>query len=205
MVTIPHVATIIQTVLTTVADTAGQHTRFVQRPRRAKLTGSTFTQTLVFGWLADPDASLDSLAQTVAAVGAPITAQALDQRFTPAAAGCLQEVLAATLQQVVAADSVAVPLLRRFPHVVVKDPSTVVLPNALAEVWRGCGGDAHYNTQASVKLGVQYDLTTVALWGHSWSMDARMTVPARSNTCACLRKAYGLRTPALCIYVCSLI
>ncbi len=150
MGTIPHVATIIQTVLTTVADTAGQHTRFVQRPRRAKLTGSTFAQTLVFGWLADPTASLDSLAQTAAAVGAPITAQALDQRFTPAAAACLQEVLAATLHHVVTAKPVAVPVLQRFPHVVVQDSSTIVLPNALAEVWRGCGGDPHYRTQAAL-------------------------------------------------------
>jgi hypothetical protein len=69
MTTIPQVAAAMQTVLTTTADTAARRTRFVQRPRKAKLTGSTFTQTLVFGWLADPDASLDSLAQTAAAVG----------------------------------------------------------------------------------------------------------------------------------------
>lgn len=92
MTTLAQVATAMQTVLTTTADAAGQHTRFVQRPRRAKLTGSTFAQTRVFGWLADPGASLDSLAQTAAAVGAPIAAQALDQRFTPAAAACTRRI-----------------------------------------------------------------------------------------------------------------
>jgi len=152
-------------VLSTTADIAARRSHFVQRPRRAKFTGSTFVQTLVFGWLADPAASLDSLAQTAAAVGVPVTPQALDQRFTPAAAPCLQEVLAATLQRPDAADPVAVPLLQRFPHVVVQDSSTIVLPNALTEVWRGCGGDVQYQTQASVKLGVQFDLTTGALLG----------------------------------------
>jgi hypothetical protein len=163
MTTIAQVAVTMQTVLSTTADAAAQRTRFVQRPRRAKLTGSTFTQTLVFGWLADPDASLDSLAQTAAAVGVPITPQALDQRFTPVAAACLQQVLAATVTHLIAADPVAVPVLQRFPHVVVQDSSTIVLPNALADVWQGCGGDPQYHTQASIKLGVQFDLTTGAL------------------------------------------
>jgi len=141
MTTIPQVAAALQTVLSTTADAAALHTRFVQRPRKAKLSGSTFAQTLVFGWLADPDASLDSLAQTAAAAGVPITPQGLDQRFTPAAAACLHKVLAAAVTQLIAADPVAVPLLQRFPHIVVQDSSTIVLPNALAEVWRGCGGD----------------------------------------------------------------
>jgi hypothetical protein len=77
MTTIAQVAAAMQTILSTTADAAAHRPRFVQRPRRAKLTGSTFAQTLVFGWLADPDASLDSLAQTAAAVGAPHTHQAI--------------------------------------------------------------------------------------------------------------------------------
>lgn len=94
MTTIPQVAAAMQHVLSTTADAAAQHTRFMQRPRKAKLTGSTFAQTLVFGWLADPDARLDRLTQTAAALGVPITPQALDQRFTPAAAACLEACLA---------------------------------------------------------------------------------------------------------------
>ncbi len=50
MPTSPHVAAAMQRALSTTADAAAQHTRFVQRPRTAKLTGSTFAQTLVFGW-----------------------------------------------------------------------------------------------------------------------------------------------------------
>ncbi len=69
---------------------AAQRPRFVQRSRTAKVTGSIFAQSLVFGWLADPDAGPDSVAQTAAAVGEQITPQALDQRFMPAAAMCLR-------------------------------------------------------------------------------------------------------------------
>jgi len=40
----------------------------------------------VFGWLANPQASVEGLAQAAAAVGVAISAQGLDQRFTEAAA-----------------------------------------------------------------------------------------------------------------------
>src|SRR5947209_3728572 len=51
MTTITHVAEAIQTVLTRVADRAARISGFVQR--ESKLGGAEFTQTLVFGWLAN--------------------------------------------------------------------------------------------------------------------------------------------------------
>src|SRR5262245_5524137 len=99
MTNIPQLAQSMQTVLTTVADRAGRDTDFILR--EAKLRGSTFTQTLVFGWLADADATLEALAQTAVALGVPITAQGLDQRFTEEAAACLEQVLAAATQHLI--------------------------------------------------------------------------------------------------------
>jgi hypothetical protein len=99
----------------------------------SKLRGSTFTQTLVFGWLADADATLEALAQTAGALGVPISPQGLDQRFTQETAACLEQVLAAAVGQVVSADPVAIPLLARFTTVQVQDSSTITLPAALAE------------------------------------------------------------------------
>jgi len=125
-----------QTVLTTVADQAGRATNFILR--QVKLRGSTFTQTLVFGFLADPHATLEALAQTAAALGVRITPQALDQRFTEDAAACLEQVLAAAVAEVIAAEPVAVPILERFPAVEVQDSSTISLPPALADVFFGC-------------------------------------------------------------------
>ena len=163
MSTIPQVARAVQHLLTTVATAAGRASGFVQRA--SPLTGATFTQTLVFGFLAQPHASLDELAQTAATVGAPVSAQALDQRFTPQAAACLQQVLAAAVSQALAADPVAVPLLQRFTRVDLLDTSCIQLPAALAAQWPGSGNQHTAGTRATLKLAVRLDLTCGVLAG----------------------------------------
>jgi len=52
---IPQVAASLQEVLTTTADGAGLETGFIQRQR--KLSGGLFVQTVVFSWLANPQAT----------------------------------------------------------------------------------------------------------------------------------------------------
>lgn len=157
MSSVPHVATVLQTVFTTVATTAARTTGFIRRQRR--LTGASFVQALVFGFLANPRMTLDQLAQTAAAAGTPISAQGLDQRFTPHAAACLQAVLGAAVQQLVTADPVALPLLQRFTGVYVVDSTTIVLPDALRTVWQGCGGSTSTGTSAALKVQVLWNLT----------------------------------------------
>ncbi len=125
--------------------------------RRSKLTGALFAQALVFGWLANPQASLGTLAQAVAAVGVAISAQGLDQRLGEAAAAFLEGLLGAAVQAVIAADAVAIPWLQRVSAVVLLDCSTSVLPDSLAPWWPGCGGSTAEHTQAALKIGVRYD------------------------------------------------
>lgn len=84
---VSQVATTMQTVLTTIANQVAQPTGLIKRQR--KLTGASFAQTLVFGWLSNPEATLEDLAQTSAAVGTGVSAEALFQRFTPDAAAFL--------------------------------------------------------------------------------------------------------------------
>jgi hypothetical protein len=132
MTTVPQVARTIREILTTVAEAAARTTRFV--PRRSPLSGATFSQTLVFGFLGNPQTSLEDLSQTAAALGVSITPQALDQRFTETAAAYLKQVLHAALARVIAADPVAIPLLARFTAVSFQDSSTIVLPDVLAPV-----------------------------------------------------------------------
>jgi Transposase DDE domain len=158
MTTIPQVARAMREMLTTVADAAARTTRFVLR--RSPLGGATFSQTLVFGFLGNPQASLEELSQTAAALGVDITPQALDQRFTEAAAACLKQVLHAALAQVVAAGPVAIPLLARFTAVYLRDSSTIVLPDVLAPVWQGCGGSTPERTKAALKLQVRLEMRT---------------------------------------------
>lgn len=162
MTTITQVVQAMQMVLTAVADQAAQAMGFVQR--KSKLSGAKFSQTLVFGWLANPQATLEELAQTAATVGVKVSPQGLDQRFTRAAAAYLKHVLDEAVQAMITADPAAIPILRRFNGVYVQDGSTVVLPAALAEVWRGCGGNPGQGT-AALKLEVRLDMLSGSLHG----------------------------------------
>lgn len=123
MTTVPQLAQTLQTVFTTTADVAARTTGFVQR--HSKLSGATFVQALVFGWLANPHASIAGLAQAAAVAGVAISPQGIDQRCTEAAAAFLEEVLSAAVQAVIAAEPVAIPLLQRFRAVVLLDCSTM--------------------------------------------------------------------------------
>lgn len=162
MLTVTQVSQAMQTVLTKVAQQAGRSSGFIQR--EVKLTGASFVQSLVFGWLANPAASLEELCQSAAVVGVEISPQGLDQRFTAQAAECLYQVLQASVNQVIAAEPVAVPVLERFTGVYLEDSSTVILPNDLAAVWSGCGNGTGQG-QAAVKLNVGLDSLTGGLVG----------------------------------------
>jgi hypothetical protein len=128
----------LQTVRGDPADALARSTGFIQRQR--KWTGPTFAQALVFGWLAKPDASLDHLTQMAAHLGVTISPQALDERFTPQAADFLHQLLGAGVQEMIAAEPAAIPLLNRFTAVDLIDSSTIPRPEPLAATWAGCGG-----------------------------------------------------------------
>src|SRR5919202_3444710 len=157
---IPQVCLALPTVVTTVATSAARTSGFIRRQRQ--LTGAGFVQALVFGFLAHPQATLEQLAQSAANVGLTISPQGLEQRFTEAAATCLQQVLEAAVQQVVAAKSVAVPILQRFNGVYLLDSTTITLPDALASVWQGCGGST-VGSAAALKVQVLWNFSTGAL------------------------------------------
>lgn len=178
MATIPQVTQAMQTVLTTVADSAARASGFVQRA--SKCTGARFVQTLVFGFLSNPQASREQLAQTAAALDLTITPQALDQRLTEPAADCLEQVLHAAAGSVLAADPVLVPVLQRFAGVVVQDTTTISLPATLAHIWQAPGNQHTAAAGAAgLKLGLKLDLLTGQLhtrWPEHASTSDRSTL-----------------------------
>jgi hypothetical protein len=117
----------------------------------------------VFGWIDDPHAPVDALTARHPTPG--VTPQAFHTRFTPAAAEFLREVLLNAVGQLVAAQPVAVPLLRRFAGVYVEDSTAVPLPDTLRETFPGCGGNTPSAGLAAIKTHVRWELTTGRLTG----------------------------------------
>ena len=152
-----------QDILTESSDIIGRETKFIQRHR--KLSGSSFVQTLVFGWLSNPEATLEELCQTAATLGIQISPPGLSKRFTPQASDCLQKVLETAVSTVIAAEPVAIPILERFNGVHIQDSSIVTLPDELVVIWSGCGGSSSENTSSSVKMQLRLDLNTGKLAG----------------------------------------
>lgn len=161
MSTIAEVAQAMQKVLTQVANEAARQTGFIKRLRR--ISGASFVQTLVLGWLSQPAATLEELAQTAASIGLDITPQGLEKRFTPEAASFLKQVLEAAVQEAIAANPVAIPILERFNGVYIQDSTTVQLPDDLGEIWLGSGGRSSKNTQSAIKVHTQINFSTGAL------------------------------------------
>ncbi len=157
------VASKMQTVLTTEANQLAEKHQLIVRQR--KFTGETLAQTLVLGWLADGDATLEDLAQTAAALNVEISPQALDQRLTNKTSDFLFDLLLTSVDQVIAAQPVAIEILARFNGVYLIDSSVIRLPDELAEVWVGCSGSSQLNTSSSVKLQVGVELATGLLIG----------------------------------------
>src|SRR5260370_15488745 len=117
-----------------------------------KFSGADVVQMLVFGFQQHPHASLEDLASMAELRDVSVTDSAVDKRFTPACARLLHAVLEELTSVVVeAAQDVPIRLLRRFAAVILEDSSSMTLPDALAEQWRG-GGGAPEATAAAVKL-----------------------------------------------------
>lgn len=157
------VANAMQDILTTFADNIARKIGFIIRQR--KITGSMFAQTLIFGWLDNPDATIDELTQTGVDVGLEISPQGLDKRFTQKASEFMYQLLEKALKVVIDTDPANIPILQRFNGVYLQDTSVVVLPDPLFKVWQGCGGSSQKNTSSSVKFHFRLDLNSGSLDG----------------------------------------
>ena len=148
-----------QTILQTVPDEAAINTGFMRRKR--KLTGSALTQILVFGWLENPEASYQQLAETATMLGIHVSRQALEQRLTLEAAEMLKITLEATITEVlgVASDPQVLPLLQQFTGVYVQDATWLSLPDELHEISKGQPKKNHPH-KAALKLHLRFDVLT---------------------------------------------
>src|SRR5260370_34865497 len=108
--------------------------------------GGHLVQMVGFGSRPHRQARLEDLPPTAEIQDVSVTDTAVDKRFTPACARLLHAILEELTSVVVeAAQDVPIRLLRRFSAVILEDSSSMTLPDALAEQWRGLWGhaDAH--------------------------------------------------------------
>ncbi len=163
MTSITQVETAMNEIFNERANVLAKESGAIQRVR--KFRGADLLQTLVFGWMQHPDASLETLSSMATLRKVYVSDTAIDHRFTPTCADFFHAVLEAVVAVVVQADEVVPPkVLRRFGAVVLEDSSTIVLPDELAQLWRGCGGtQAH--SRAALKLHVRWELKQGRLWG----------------------------------------
>ena len=163
MTNIPRLSRAMQHALCEIPNTLARRSGFIRRQR--KFTGALFVQTLVFGWLANAEASLEDLAQTAATLGLEVSAQAIDERFTEKTAVLLEGVLAHAVGCLLEGSAVSISLLKRFAGVYLLDTSVIGLPPALAQRWPGLGGNTAEAGKAALKIEVMLDLVRGRLFG----------------------------------------
>jgi Transposase DDE domain len=182
MPSIPQIAVAMQTLLIDIAHEAACDSGFQRRQRQ--MSGAQFVQTVVFGWMAHPDARIEQLVGVAADLGVSITPQALCERFSAEAAACLQRVLAAMVRFTLSSDPAVLPLLDRFAAVEIQDSTTISLPDALADHYQGCGGRAG-RVAAACKAQFRWELRSGRLEGpilqHGRASDRAVSFRERSR------------------------
>ena len=145
----------IQRLFGEIVEAAAKKTGVIQRKR--KFSAVSLARTFVLGYLKNPQATDEDLAQMAAQCGVDVTAQAIEQRHTAKMADFLKETFEHAAKEVVGSDRCLAPILERFTHVKILDGSTIKLPDSQKEAFPGCGGSYDANL-AALKLQTELDL-----------------------------------------------
>lgn len=165
--TIPQLSQILQRLLFEDSNRLGRESGFIQRQR--KLSGASFAQSLIFGWQANPRASLEELCQSARVCGVEISPQGLQERLnSPQANRFLHQLLLQGVGYLVQSHCQRDDLLASFTGVYIQDSSCIDLPPCLHELWQGNSAE-----QARLKLHAvldyqhgQLDFTLASGRGH---------------------------------------
>lgn len=178
--TIPQLSQILQQLLIDDAHRIGRESGFIQRQR--KFSGASFAQSLVFGWQANPNASLEELCQSARVCGVTISPQGLQERLnSPQANRFLHQLLLKGVSYLVQSHSQRDDLLASFAGVYIQDSSQIELPSCLHTIWQG-----QQTEQAVLKVQAvldyqhgQFDLTLASGRDHDCPLQT-VALPAGS-------------------------
>ena len=150
----------LQRLLGTIAEEVAATTKIIVRKRR--FSGLSLARTFVVGFLQDPEASDEDLAQMAMTCGVAVTPQAIEQRHTPKLVAFFEQLFRQAVQVVVASDKAMAAILERFTNVTILDSTSITVPDSLKDRFPGCGG-TYGRGQAGFKLQTELDLRSGAL------------------------------------------
>ena len=146
---------VLQTFFEDLSHDLSRATGFVQRT--SKMTGERFAETVILGWVANPDAPLNDLVQRSAQLGVQISEAGLQQRINARAVAFLQALFAASIARFRERVRLPAHMLSQFSQINVVDSSLVRLPDELQTAFKG------FNTPgsaAAAKLQLRFDYLT---------------------------------------------
>jgi hypothetical protein len=134
-----------------VEETARQ-TQFVRR--KSAITGLTFLQAMVLGFLEKPGSSLNELAQSFLDVGVEVTPQGVDERINAFSVVFLRTLFSQALDVFKNKCPLPLSVLQQFSAINIVDSSTKSLPENMAEDYPGCG---RVGATAALKIQLVFD------------------------------------------------
>jgi len=170
--------------LTEIVTKANRVCRFSQRERECN--AEIFVQTLVLGWLAKPNASIEQLTRVAGKLGCTITAQGLDERFNERAVMLLAYVLAESIQVLNRDERLPPAVLERFGALYITDSTQFRLPRTLYDEFRGNGKVEAMGKWQVVLEYLSGTLTTLQ-WEEGRTPDQKCTLPEQYSTAGSLQ------------------
>lgn len=142
----------IQQFFTDQVEKVAKKTRFVQRA--SKLTGTKFLQALVFNTLEKKEMTLVGMAQSCLDLGVSISPQGLDERIDESSVAFMREMSELAMTRFRSQEPLDIELLGQFSSIYLVDSSQISLPESMAELFPGSGGNA---STASMKMHLMFD------------------------------------------------
>ena len=105
----------LQAILDVESKTLSKDSGFVQR--ESKLSGDKFAKGLIFGWMANPEASLSELTRMICNFDVKISEQGLDKRFNENSCHFLKMILDKCLLNFTGINTLELGLLSKFSDV----------------------------------------------------------------------------------------
>lgn len=128
--------------------------------KKSPLSGAALLQTVVLCCLAHSEPRVEDYAQVAGVLEHAVTPEAIHQRFSPELAKALESLLAEAVRSMMARNPSTVAVLNKFAAVEVHDSSTITLPDALEEYWRGCDTVTGKGGRSALKVQTRIDLVS---------------------------------------------